>query len=100
MKSDYYQGHLPDGSSVQAHSAGGLYPFVIYAQGADALTWGYIAPGATGKLVGTYDQACTQASLARDAANLARDLTLRAEAWQAFAASRNSVFSDAVKVDA
>lgn len=24
-----YQGHLPDGSSVQAHSAGGLYPVVL-----------------------------------------------------------------------
>lgn len=26
---DVYQGHLPDGSSVQAHSAGGLYPVVL-----------------------------------------------------------------------
>lgn len=26
---DTYQGHLPDGSSVQAHSAGGLYPVVL-----------------------------------------------------------------------
>ena len=25
-----YAGHLPDGSSVQKHSAGGLYPYVIY----------------------------------------------------------------------
>lgn len=24
-----YRGHLPDGSSVQAHSAGGLYPVVL-----------------------------------------------------------------------
>lgn len=24
-----YLGHLPDGSSIQAHSAGGLYPFVL-----------------------------------------------------------------------
>jgi len=53
-----YQGHLPDGSSIQAHSAGGLYPFVLYAQGAGpALQWGYIAPGADGQLVGSYDQA-------------------------------------------
>lgn len=28
-RSDVYQGHLPDGSSVQAHSAGGLYPVVL-----------------------------------------------------------------------
>lgn len=25
-----YQGHLPDGSGIQRHSAGGLYPCVIY----------------------------------------------------------------------
>lgn len=24
-----YEGHLPDGSGIQAHSAGGLYPFVL-----------------------------------------------------------------------
>ena len=28
-RADVYQGHLPDGSSVQAHSAGGLYPVVL-----------------------------------------------------------------------
>lgn len=28
-RNDVYQGHLPDGSSVQAHSAGGLYPVVL-----------------------------------------------------------------------
>lgn len=28
-RTDVYQGHLPDDSSVQAHSAGGLYPFVL-----------------------------------------------------------------------
>lgn len=28
-RDDVYQGHLPDGSSVQAHSAGGLYPVVL-----------------------------------------------------------------------
>lgn len=33
-----YQGHLNDGSSVQKHSAGGLYPYIIYAkQCGDAL---------------------------------------------------------------
>ena len=29
---DSYQGHLEDGSSVQKHSAGPLYPYVIFAQ--------------------------------------------------------------------
>jgi len=41
-----YQGHLADGSSVQKHSAGGLYPFVLYAQETEdrGLAWGFISP--------------------------------------------------------
>jgi hypothetical protein len=40
-----YQGHLPDGSSVQAHSAGGLYPYVLIAQETRlGLMHGYIDP--------------------------------------------------------
>ena len=30
--SQQYQGHLSDGSSVQKHSAGGCYPFIIFAK--------------------------------------------------------------------
>ena len=29
----HYAGHLPDGSSVQAHSAGDIYPYVIAVRG-------------------------------------------------------------------
>lgn len=58
-----YQGHLADGSSVQKHSAGGLYPFVLYAQEtARGLAWGFISPSgfdSTAKL--TYDQVVTAA---------------------------------------
>jgi hypothetical protein len=40
-----YQGHLADGSSVQKHSAGGLYPFVLYAkETATGIRWGVITP--------------------------------------------------------
>ena len=40
-----YQGHHADGSSVQKHSAGGLYPCVIYAQETPSgLRWGVISP--------------------------------------------------------
>jgi len=64
---DAYQGHLPDGSSVQAHSAGGLYPFVLYAQGTPGdLTWGYIAPGKEGQLIGNYDDANDKALEAKN----------------------------------
>lgn len=41
-----YQGHLPDGSSVQRHSAGGLYPFVLFARETErGVRWGVITPG-------------------------------------------------------
>jgi hypothetical protein len=40
-----YMGHLNDGSSVQKHSAGGLYPYVIYArQKGAALSYGVLTP--------------------------------------------------------
>lgn len=42
-----YLGHHSDGSSIQAHSVGGLYPFVIVAkQFDDGLGWGVLRPGA------------------------------------------------------
>lgn len=58
-----YQGHLPDGSSIQRHSAGGLYPYVIYAQQVgDALRWGFISPDGRSQLVAdTYSGACAAA---------------------------------------
>lgn len=45
-----YQGHLPDGSSVQRRSAGGLYPFVIIATASidpmdKHLMYGVLRPG-------------------------------------------------------
>lgn len=60
-----YQGHMPDGSSVQRHSAGPLYPCVIYAQQrGDALAYGVISPeNQVGELIGSYDQACTYAAV-------------------------------------
>ena len=64
----HYQGHLADGSSVQKHSAGGLYPYVIYAkQQGDVLRWGYIAPDGSDHLVAdSYDDACDAAIAHRD----------------------------------
>ena len=58
-----YEGHLADGSGIQKHSAGGLYPYIVYAQGADVLTYGVIVPGQSGYLVGTYDAAVQHATL-------------------------------------
>lgn len=44
----HYQGHHNDGSSVQAHSVGGIYPFVIVAkQFGDEVRWGCLIPGDT-----------------------------------------------------
>lgn len=54
-----YEGHLSDGSSVQRHSAGPIYPYVLAARQTDnGLQYGLIG----GELddyqwIGTYDQA-------------------------------------------
>ena len=61
-------GHLP-GSGVQAHSAGGLYPFVLYAQESNTgVVHGYIQPGCDGILIGSYDQAAAAALRAKGGA--------------------------------
>lgn len=40
-----YQGHLHDGSSVQRHSAGGLYPFVLFGRETPrGVRWGVLTP--------------------------------------------------------
>jgi hypothetical protein len=61
-----YQGHLDDGSSVQKHSAGPLYPCVIYAQETPrGLQWGVISPRhQEGVLVGAHAAAVAYAELA------------------------------------
>lgn len=72
-----YQGHLADGSSVQKHSAGGLYPFVLYAQEtAGGLRWGFISPaGRDSAAKFTYDQVVAAA----EAEKAARDFRLAAK---------------------
>lgn len=40
-----YQGHLPDGSSVQKHSAGSSYPFIVFGQETErGLRFGVMGP--------------------------------------------------------
>jgi hypothetical protein len=60
-----YQGHLKDGSSVQKHSAGGIYPCVLFAQETPkGLQYGLITPrDQKGTLYGTYDNAIDEALL-------------------------------------
>lgn len=54
-----YQGHLADGSGIQKHSAGGLYPYIIYAkQCGDKLRYGVLAPNGDETLLSTYSFAC------------------------------------------
>lgn len=63
-----YQGHLPDGSSVQRHSAGSLYPYVLYGQQVDdRVLWGVICPDGfdTGP-AWTYEEAAVAAAEYRD----------------------------------
>lgn len=44
-----YQGHMPDGSSIQRHSAGGAYPYVLVLRDSQRpgakFDWGLIGPG-------------------------------------------------------
>lgn len=60
---DTYQGHASDGSSVQKHSCGGLYPYVIFAQESiNGIAYGVIGPKKPhGILVGTYPSAVAHA---------------------------------------
>lgn len=55
-----YQGHLSDGSSIQKHSAGGLYPYVIQFRG-ENLVPELLHP--TGEVTqhASYDEACERA---------------------------------------
>lgn len=67
--SDAYAGHMADGSSVQKHSAGGLYPFVLYSKTAPSgsgLVWGWITPdGVQVEARHTYDQAVFRCEAAK-----------------------------------
>lgn len=58
-----YQGHHSDGSSIQKHSAGGIYPCIVYAQETRAgLQYGLITPlDQAGTLYGTYGNAVSAA---------------------------------------
>jgi len=59
----HYQGHHSDGSSIQKHSAGGIYPCIVYAQEtATGLQYGLITPfDQIGIIYGTYDNAVSAA---------------------------------------
>jgi hypothetical protein len=62
-----YLGHLPDGSSIQRHSAGPAYPFVVFAQeGRKSLVWGVMAP--SGEALCTTDSAVEAQQLAEELA--------------------------------
>jgi len=58
-----YQGHLNDGSSIQKHSVGGIYPCVLFAQETPVgLQYGIITPkDQKGSLYGSYDAAVNAA---------------------------------------
>jgi hypothetical protein len=50
-----YQGHCADGSSVQKHSAGPLYPYIIFAKQADGtLDWGVLEPSGEESIFKSY----------------------------------------------
>lgn len=74
-----YAGHLADGSGVQAHSAGGCYPFIVFQRQVPSFDTGYawcvMGPGIEGELrFASYAAAC-------DAAARCREVTENADAW-------------------
>jgi hypothetical protein len=89
-----YQGHLP-GSGVQAHSAGGLFPWVVYAQETRVgVKFGFLAPDGTdsGPLY-TYGAAVYMAERDKECnayrvANKARHVAFRKGREAALAAAR------------
>ena len=58
-----YQGHLNDGSSIQKHSAGGIYPCIVYSQETpEGRKFGLITPdNQEGELFFSYDHAVRMA---------------------------------------
>lgn len=57
-------GHHADGSGIQNHSCGGLYPYIIYAkQVGPSLSWGVLRPDGSKSLHGTYDAAVAAGEL-------------------------------------
>ena len=60
---DRYQGHLPDGSGVQRHSAGGIYPFIPFGKQTEhGINWGLIMPGGRELMIGSYSSAVALAA--------------------------------------
>lgn len=84
-----YQGHLSDGSSVQRHSAGPLYPAVIGVQERDfgaTRSWFVIYPGKEEQDFPTSDEAVAYAVKCNEerkrAADLKQKLVAQAKALQ------------------
>ena len=58
MSTGTYQGHLADGSSIQKHSAGGLFPYILFGkQAGEKLLWGVMAPNGAEHMFVGYDNA-------------------------------------------
>lgn len=71
-----YQGHLNDGSSIQKHSVGGMYPCIVYAQETcHGLKYGLITPdNQDGSFYDSYDKAVAAGILWIQDNNLAKAL--------------------------
>lgn len=87
-----YQGHLSDGSSIQRHSAGGLYPYVIAArQSGSKLEYGVVTPGGQYIWTGTYDSAIDKAISLKEKGRKALkaiNLAHNQRQWSRYAAQR------------
>jgi hypothetical protein len=63
MTTAIYQGHCADGSGVQKHSAGGIYPYIVFAkQCGPALQYGVLEPSGEESFFPSYTGAVQFAS--------------------------------------
>lgn len=86
-----YQGHLPDGSSVQRHSAGPLYPAVIgVRERNEQRKWFVIYPGKDDAEHDTFDQAVAYAQRCNQERTARKAERQRQEQFASWARQRNA----------
>ncbi len=90
-----YQGHHSDGSGVQKHSAGPLYPYVIGVRerqredGTFNRSWFVLGPKCSGFECPTHEEAVAHAEFLLGRRSVLADNI--SSQWKAYEASRNTV---------
>lgn len=70
-----YQGHHTDGSSVQAHSVGDVYPFIVFGQECNGVVkFGVLSPNGDETPLTTCEEAHKRAAELKAAKDAAKTL--------------------------